>query len=142
MRGQADTLNQVFPVLGQTVNWSSLWMWLGVLIVVTVVGGFVALAMRRNLLGPSRAAGLESNMFKDLRDMRDRGEISPEEFERTHGVIVARLSGKEVTPRAAMPGPGEAIATPGFDLTGEALPKRTPNNEGSGASGGGEGGSE
>ena len=86
--------------------------------------------MRRRLLSADRAAGLESGLFKDLRDMRDTGEISQEEYDRTHSVLVARMTGKELEPLAAMPGPDGTIAAPGFDLTGEALPERTTNNSG------------
>lgn len=65
---------------------------IGVLIVVTVVGGLVVLGVRKRMLeGPRAGGGGEAGLMESLRGMRDRGEITEEEFERTRRVMRERL---------------------------------------------------
>src|SRR5437868_4412734 len=56
-------------------------IWIGALIAVTFMGGFIILAIRRRLLSKSGAADDASSLFDQLRAMRDRGQMTNEEFE-------------------------------------------------------------
>ena len=61
--------------------------WLGLLVVVVLVGGGIALGLRRRLLGGSEGSSVGFTL-SDLRDRRARGEISEEEYERAHARMV------------------------------------------------------
>ena len=113
---------------------------LGGLIVIVVVGGFVVMHLRRRFMG-DRDADAQGLFMDDLRDLRKRGEISEEEYERARAVILARLSasmgrdGGPTTPThpprpAPLSGgssaPSVRVARPGYDLTGEPLPRTRP----------------
>jgi len=117
-----------------------IWIWIGVLLVVTLVAGGVILAMRRRLLGAKDADELSGSMLDDLRSMRSRGEISEEEYDYTRKTIAARAAGREPPPRPdslrSPPAPDGAIAArPGYDLTGAPLPGREDPPERPGDSG-------
>jgi len=106
-----------------------IWIWLGILLVLTLVAGGVILALRRRLLGVKDADQLSGSMLDDLREMRARGEISEEEYDYTRKTIAARAAGREPPPRPdslrSPAAPDGAIgARPGYDLTGERLPDR------------------
>ena len=114
----------------------SVMMWLGVLLAAVLVGGFGLLIIRRRLLDADADGASMGFDLRSLRQMRDRGEISAEEFEVARAGIIGAMSGDknatvartapEPTPnRAPRPTPrtGETRrAEPGFDLTGEPLP--------------------
>lgn len=113
-----------------------LWIMLGVLIVIVVAMGIAMLMIRRRLLEKEGAAGQEG-LMAGLREMRNRGEISPEEYDAARRTMAARAAG--VAPAAAgvkrkaalnpaSPSGGVRMAKPGFDLTGAPLPK--PPNPG------------
>lgn len=55
-------------------------MWVGVLIVLVVAGSMVALWLRRRMLAKDNA-GQEMLTLSDLRAMRDRGQLSSEEYD-------------------------------------------------------------
>ena len=102
-------------------------LWLGVLLVVVLVGGFALLFLRRWLLDTGDGRGDTGWDLRSLRAMRDQGEISDDEYERARATIVEALSkpSSPTTPAVAGPTPhsgGERRAKPGFDLTGEPLP--------------------
>lgn len=70
---------------------SSMLLWLGALIALVAVLGVAILAARRRLLAPARLSEGPASALSDLRSMRDRGEITPEEFDRARAKIVARM---------------------------------------------------
>jgi len=69
-----------------------MWIWIGVLIVVAVLGGLLVMRYRRSLFGAeeSLSDGTEG-LMRSLRAMRDRGEISQEEFDATKRRMVERI---------------------------------------------------
>ncbi len=81
--------------------------WLGILIVVTVVGGLVVLAIRKRILAKSTSAGDEASLMDSLRALRDRGEMSNEEFEATRRAMIERmrsnLAAQGQTPKPGAP---------------------------------------
>lgn len=65
---------------------------LGVLVLIVLVGGGIAMGLRRRFQGRD-ADGSVGFTLEDLRAMRARGEISEEEFERARGRMVGGMTG-------------------------------------------------
>lgn len=115
---------------------------LGGLIITVVVMGLIVVWIRGRMLakdGPQNQEGLLSG----LRSMRDRGEITPEEYDAARLSMAAKMAGVSrpqagagKTPAKGPPGgppagkplasPGARVAKPGFDLTGAPLPRSGP----------------
>ncbi len=111
----------------------SVMMWLGVLLAAVLVGGFGLLIIRRRLLDAGIDAGQSGFDLRSLRQMRDRGEISDDEYEVARAGIIGAVSGNRSgaspSPVRTAPKPIQTPETgdsrhapPGFDLTGEPLP--------------------
>lgn len=66
-------------------------LWIGVLIIVTIGGGLIVLAVRRRMTGNTDELDAAGSLMERLRAMRDRGEISPAEFEQTRAALRARM---------------------------------------------------
>ena len=113
-----------------------LWIWLGALILATLVLGVIVLAMRRKILGSDDRESTHGSMLDELRAMRERGEISQAEYDHTRKTIAARAAGREPPERPKTAPPPEApdgtvAARPGYDLTGEPLPRpKSPRRPG------------
>ena len=66
---------------------------LGVLLAIVIVLGMIVLYVRgRTLRGSHDDAG--AGLFDDLQKMRDRGEITEEEYQAARRSIVQRLAGR------------------------------------------------
>ena len=105
--------------------------WLVVSVVLAVIGTVVIVYLRRKLFADDESAQ-PTGMMSELRAMRDRGEISEDEYERTRAVMVAKATGKdpETVRLDAIRKSGGKVAQPGFDLTGQPLPKpRDPSED-------------
>ena len=97
---------------------------------VALVGGVLLVRYRKSIFadGSDDSAGSAPMTLQDLRDMRNRGELTEDEFLRMKAVMVAelkgiRLSGDQLQSGGhADPGVDELRAPPGYDLTGEPLP--------------------
>lgn len=70
---------------------TSVMLWLGILIVVTIAGGLAVLAIRRRVLGRGSETEDQGTLMDSLRGMRDRGEMTPEEFEAAKRAMVERM---------------------------------------------------
>lgn len=66
--------------------------WAVALIVVVIVFGVVLMILRRMLTADDEALG-EGLMLDDLRQLRDSGEITHEEFQRAVDAMAGRVSG-------------------------------------------------
>lgn len=119
-------------------------MWVGVLIVVAIVGGAVVMVLRRRMFDPSNDSSGAGSLLEDLRRMKREGEISDAEFEQAKRALTEKIArtldakrahADAIRPRTggatskparkpppARPGPGKD-APPGYDLTGEPLPR-------------------
>ena len=110
---------------------------IGVLIVVVIGAGLVLVALRARLNGADEQGEMGAGgMLESMRAMRDRGEISEDEYRTAQAALVAKAtrergenSGADQdvrsTPARARtrgPLPGEIVARPGYDLTGDPLP--------------------
>jgi hypothetical protein len=102
-------------------------IWLGVMMAAVTVAGVALLIFRASVLGKGKAAA-EAGILDSLRSMRERGEISQEEFDAARSAMVTRMAGRAAASPAVPPSPrakasgGERVAPPGFDLTGRPLP--------------------
>jgi hypothetical protein len=70
----------------------------GVLIAICLVGGAFILILRRRLFRKESDAAAAGSLFEQLRGMRDRGEISPAEFEKTRQAMIRRIRGSTESP--------------------------------------------
>jgi len=99
------------------------------LIVTVVVMGLVVVFIRSRLLAKDGVQD-PGGLLEGLRALRDRGEISVEEYDAARLGMAAKLAGKTrpAPSPVAKPGPGAIpgvkVAKPGFDLTGAPLPRR------------------
>lgn len=88
-------------------------LWAAAMIGAIVLGAVGLYVLRRRLLGAPDSDGADMLSLHDLRQMHGRGDLSDEEFETAKAALLGLES------------PGGALkADPGFDLTGEPLPKR------------------
>lgn len=69
-------------------------VWVGVLIVLLVGAGLGVLWFRRKLLSRQDDPGSQGSLMEDLRRMRDRGQLSKEEFDAARRAMTRRLAGE------------------------------------------------
>jgi len=74
-------------------------IWVGVLIVLAIVTGLILVTLRSRLFGPGQNTGQELTVMESLQRLRDRGELSENEFQRTR----ESLLGSALTERSEMP---------------------------------------
>lgn len=90
-------------------------VWVGVLIAIMIVGGVGILMLRRRLLSKESESAASTGLLDTLRAMRDRGEISPEEFDKARQAMVAKLAGRGSVANTA----GSTVSTmPGGPASG------------------------
>jgi Short C-terminal domain len=69
--------------------------WGGILILLILIGGGIVMMIRRRLRDEAPGSGTNPGFsLSDLRAMRDRGEITPEEYEQTRARVIAKVKGK------------------------------------------------
>lgn len=66
----------------------------GALIGVCLAGGVAILLLRRRLLSRENSAAASATLMEQLRGMRDRGELSSEEFEKTRQAMIRKARGE------------------------------------------------
>ncbi|MFG0260372.1 MAG: SHOCT domain-containing protein [Phycisphaerales bacterium JB041] len=105
----------------------------GVMIVLVMAAGIALYVVRGRLFGKDGPKQLDhGGVLETMRAMRDRGEISEEEYRTTQAALVAKATEKRASPSApeadpiktqtSTGQPGDRRAKPGFDLTGDPLP--------------------
>lgn len=106
--------------------------WIIALIVLILAGGVVVLYIRHRFFGVEDKHTAPGNLTEQLRDMRDRGELTDDEYEQARLVVVARATGKDLAALRAegIRKAGGRVAEPGFDLLGRPLPGRGGPNGG------------
>ena len=110
-----DKLNDMMNVLAQEIDpvkQQQLIFWLSVVLGVVIVG-FTAIMLFRGFLrktGEQTPADAGFSL-SELRAMRDRGEITPEEYEHTRARVVAKVRGslEKKTPKPPPPEPPESL---------------------------------
>jgi uncharacterized membrane protein len=97
--------------------------WLGLLVVIVLIGGGIAIWLRRRLMSGD-SAGSVGFTLGDLRELHARGEISTEEFEKAKSQMIAGL-----TRREEISGP-ESSPTSESQVRGEVPPPRRGDSGG------------
>ena len=97
--------------------------WLGLLVVIVLIGGGIAIWLCRRLMSGD-AAGAVGFTLGDLRELHARGEISTEEFEKAKSQMIAGL-----TRREEISGP-ESSPTSESQVRGEVPPPRRGDSGG------------
>ncbi len=114
---------------------------IGLLIVAVVGLGTVLLVIRKRMFARDNDLASARTLLDDLRAMRDSGEMTEDEYDAAKKALTSRVATsikKEISaepkasyapklPRSAMPPPSAQTARPGYDLTGERLPKPEKN---------------
>jgi len=67
-------------------------VWVGVLLAVVIVGGIVLMVLRRRMLSAD-AADQGGGFMDTLREMRNSGQMSQEEYDAARKTMAARLAG-------------------------------------------------
>jgi len=96
-------------------------LWIGVTLVLILVGAGVAVWFRRRYQDEAAGAATESLSLHELRELHAQGGLSDEEFEALRDAAVRAHKGG-VAALATGPKTGALRAEPGVDLTGEPLP--------------------
>jgi hypothetical protein len=74
-------------------------IWVGVLLGGVLSGSLIILSMRKSLFAPHDQAGDSGTLMEQMRRMHQRGEISPEEYEKVRRRLVEKASGKRADDR-------------------------------------------
>lgn len=94
---------------GQSARTTQLVVAIAALIAAVLLLGLIIMVMRKRLLARDNAADAGRSFMEDLRHMRDRGDITQDEFDATRRRIIERA---KKPPDAASPpkgrGPGTA----------------------------------
>lgn len=121
----------VFPGEGverlQPQHQQDLMFWGFVLIGVVIVGAFGILLIKRWLKNQEAAQTEDAGFsLSELRAMRDRGEITPEEYEQTRARVISKVKAMANTPRGKKEGVRDsggafgALDSPGAPAEDEA----------------------
>jgi hypothetical protein len=70
---------------------ADIFFWGAILIVVVVIGSVFIMILRRRMNAAHSSAQDAGFSLSDLRAMRDRGEITPEEYEQTRARVIAKV---------------------------------------------------
>jgi hypothetical protein len=91
--------------------------WCVVIILATLAGFGLIAYIRRYMLTRAREAKYDTGFsLSDLRAMRDRGEITPEEYEQTRARVIAKVKGRaRQEEREKMEAPGSEDPGPELD---------------------------
>jgi len=69
--------------------------WCVVMILITLAGFGIIVYIKRRMNAHAQQAKYDTGFsLSDLRDMRDRGEITPEEYEQTRARVIAKVKGR------------------------------------------------
>lgn len=106
-------LAQVSSSGGSSATAQSIALWAAAMIGAIVLGAVALFVLRRRFLGEDDSGHHEALSLHDLRQMHARSELSDEEFEAAKAALLG-----------IAPPSDSRTSLPGFDLTGEPLPRR------------------
>lgn len=86
--------------------------WIGALLIVLLAGALILVWLRRRLIQLGRESK-EGLTLHSLRELRERGVLSEEEFEQARSALIGIAGGAD---------PSAREAREGFDLAGDPLP--------------------
>lgn len=90
----------IVPLVLAAGSLPEFFLWLGAAIGLVVVAGIGLMWYRSRAFGDAGPAADQAGLLESLRAMRDRGEMTPEEYDAARRSLAARFSGRLVTPRA------------------------------------------
>lgn len=73
---------------------SKVWMFVGVLIVLSVLGGFAIMRYRKIMLGSVEEPDDAKGLMDSLRALRDSGEMSEEEYQQTRRRLAEQMAAR------------------------------------------------
>lgn len=80
-----------------------------ILLAVVLGGGLVIMLVRRKLYAPKGGSDTEGGFsLSELRAMRDRGDITPAEYEATRAHVIAKVKAAADKPKTEKPPPLDA----------------------------------
>ena len=101
--------------------------WIGILAILIILGGGIAVWLRKRM-----AVNADDStavfILADLREMRDRGEISPEEFENAKARMIKNMSATK-TSRADDPAARASGSSSPDRITPSFPPRRAPERD-------------
>ncbi|CAG0955012.1 hypothetical protein PHYC_00414 [Phycisphaerales bacterium] len=97
----------------QTRDPTRLLLWLGIFIVAVVILGVAIMMVRRRVLGSDMSRETEQGFLDELRQMRDSGKMTKEEYDLARKSLTARLAGKG-QPKVAKPSTRPPPPPPGL----------------------------
>lgn len=136
----AASFQEMTSVLAQATTGRVL-LWVGVTVVLVIVGSIAAVWLRRRYLDDDLAnSPHEMLALHDLRRLHAQGHLSDEEFGALKEAAIRAHAGPGAAPGPSgpVPEPSGLTAEPGVDLTGDPLPAPPPPDGGNtGENGGG-----
>lgn len=104
---QGDTASTVTP----RSTTSEALVWVGVLLLVTILGGLAILWYRRRVLAREEASAQDAGAMESLRKMRDSGRMTQEEFDAVRRAMIAKIKSRRgseagLAPRRGRPSDG------------------------------------
>lgn len=108
---------------------------IGAFIVAVLVLGLVLVLVRRRMIERDQDREGAGSLMEELRKMRESGRMSEDEYNAARKSLATKVAGEikaspatpasfaPKIPRTAVPPPSSQTARPGYDLTGEPLPK-------------------
>jgi len=114
------------PILAQAASGSGsdvgrILMWVGILIVIVVVGTIVLMTVRKRIMMGSAQGREGFSTMEDMRAMVARGEMTQEEYEKVRKAMIAKMRGTNGTtpaPDDAKTSRGQAVAGDGDRTNG------------------------
>ncbi|MEM1209551.1 MAG: SHOCT domain-containing protein [Planctomycetota bacterium] len=85
----------VAPTLAQQIDWNQVIFWVVVLVGFAIAAAVVLVVIRKSLLSDSSPSAPVGFGLRELEAMRDRGELTEEEYQRARTRMVARLTGED-----------------------------------------------
>ncbi len=73
---------------------SQVWVFVGVLIVLTMLGGLLIVKYRKIMLGGADEPDDTKGLMNSLRELRDSGEMSEEEYQQTRRRLVEKMAAR------------------------------------------------
>ena len=96
-------LAQLDATGGAPLDWEKILYWGFVLIGLAILGFGAIMFFRRKFMAATDADSVPGFSLAELREMRDRGEMTPEEYERTRARVIAKVKAKMNEPRPSPP---------------------------------------
>jgi len=84
---------------GGPLDWEKILFWGFVMMGVAIAGFGAIMIFRRKFMAAADADHVPGFSLAELREMRDRGEMTPEEYEQTRARVIAKVKAKMNEPR-------------------------------------------